>query len=91
MAKAIRCRHEKVHAPKGGAGNILFVFEGDSIYAKCTDRGCKCWSKVKIVFPGVSHDFEKAGITQEVMPKDFKFKVKNGDIDRAVVVIKGDS
>ena len=89
MPQVLRCR-EKFHEESiKKIGNILFVFDGDSIYARCTDRGCKRWTKITLNIPGVKLDFSKVGFVQEAMPKGFRFELKDGDIERAPTMIKG--
>jgi len=88
MPEVVRCRNRHVHFRSEGVGNILFVIGENAIYAKCTDRGCKRWTQVKISLPGVNVDFSNAGITQKLMPKNFKFDTDGKDIKRAPVIIE---
>jgi len=88
MQEVVRCRNSHVHYRSEGVGNILFVIGGNSIYAKCTDRGCKRWTRVEISLPGVNVNFSHAGIVQSLMPKDFKFDIEDKDIKRIPVIIK---
>jgi len=76
--KAIRCASKNVHkgpfVVKGQtAHNMLLVVDGDCIYAKCPDKGCKRWNRVKITIPGVNLDLSKVAFTQDIMPKGFVF------------------
>jgi len=88
MPEVVRCRNRHVHFRSDGVGNILFVIGGNAIYAKCTDRGCKRWTKFEISLPGVNVDFSNAGFVQSLMPKNFKFDIVEKDIKRAPVIIK---
>ena len=91
MPEVARCRNNRVHFRSDGVGNILFVMEGNSIYAKCTDRGCKRWTRMEISLPGVNIDFSNAALIQSLMPKNFKFDIVDKDIKRAPVIIKGEA
>lgn len=98
---AIRCRGTKkkkdrltgemlpVHRAIGGSGHLLFVFFKNSIYARCSDRSCKCWNKIDIKIPGVNVDFSKVSIVQKTISGDIQFPMKNGAIKHASVVIEG--
>jgi hypothetical protein len=88
MPQVLRCRNSTHEKSIKKVGNILIVLEDNFIYARCTDRGCKRWVQIGVNVPGVELNFADVGFTQKLMPKGFKFKSIDGDIERAPVIIE---
>jgi len=63
-----------------GQGGVLVVLEGDCIYVKCNDGGCRSWNRIKIKQPGVKLDFGNAALTQRIMPKGCSFNMKGASV-----------
>lgn len=91
-AQSVRCQAEYhlKHNPSGG--NIVLMFQGNSIFAKCDRGGCKRWTKLSISFPGVEVDFSKAAFSQKTMPKNFTLgnSIPPTPPPRIPVVVLGD-
>jgi hypothetical protein len=66
--KVIRCQ-SKIHTEH--QGNILAAVEGNSLFIKCPDRGCRRWTRLTIIIPGIKFNLSEAGIVQDVMPEDY--------------------
>jgi len=70
----VRCFNETLHRRSDGVGNILCFIRGDSIFLKCTDQGCKRWTRLLFRIPGVNVDFSQAAIIQRLMPENYRFQ-----------------
>jgi len=70
----VRCRNLNVHQRGGRLGNILCFFSGNSIFIQCSDHGCKRWTRLTLNVPGVELDLSTAGISQQVMPRNWAMK-----------------
>ena len=70
----VRCFNPEVHQRSEGSGNILCFVRGDSIFIKCTDQGCKRWTRLMFRIPGVNVDFSEAAIIQKLMPVNYHFE-----------------
>jgi hypothetical protein len=69
----VRCFNKKIHTRSDGVGNVLCFIRGDSIFIKCTDQGCKRWTRLLFRLPGVNVDFDSAVIIQKLMPEGYQF------------------
>jgi hypothetical protein len=72
MKSVIRCQ-AKIHTEH--QGNILMAFEGNAIYVKCPDRGCRRWTKLTISINGIKLNLSNAGIVQDVLPEDYHLTI----------------
>ena len=72
---------KKVITCSGAAGqnhqaNILLAFGKDTVFVRCNDRYCKRWVRVRVNIPGINLNFQKAGITQEVLPEEYHLHLR---------------
>lgn len=72
--RVVRCQSDKCGKENS---NILFAFDGNSIYVKCRDWDCKRWTKISVIIPGAEIDFSKCGIVQEVLPENYHLHIEN--------------
>ncbi len=78
----IRCDGE-IH--RKHPGRLLIVYDRDALYVKCPDRGCRCWTRIKIHLPGARVNLFDAGLTQETLTADYGFDVETAPTIRARV------